>query len=414
MGSKLFAKAKGVTKSAAPVSAPVRQDVQKLQRENRDREMEMLSKLKYLLNCVEHSPDIKLSQEKINQFHIRQRIAKMIRSLDTTRVTEQDEKGLDDLIIWFIDCLETALKNGYENMAYWASIAVHHSTETLHIPVPRSDLEFANMLYSRKYQYAQTLKLVIEEARAVDVAQETLEGENVDFERFSQELKNRKERHEALKQSRGGVQLIQSTRQKINNRGSMTEEEQEVFENLLKIRELSRSVKGLANSRSIALDAMRTHDAAIRKYQSQLREKPTVEDEKIAARMKVIDTYFLEQLDARVSRTLAIDKLQDEFYAGLEQIASRVDRANAQRVSETLDAMEMEKVDLAIAARENAEMVKRIRDNQRQLEQMEQLLQESIQEIEEEVEQQFQTYEEPELEQEQETEAEYETEEEFG
>lgn len=412
MGSKLFSKAKGVTKSALAPSAPVQKDVQSLQRENRDREMEMLSKLKFLLNTIEHSPDVKLSQEKINQFHIRQRIARMIRSLDTTRVTEQDEKGLDDLIIWFIDCLETALKNGYENMAYWASIAVHHSTETLHIPVPKSDLEFATMLYGRKYKYAETLKLVIEEARAMDVAQQTLEGENVDFQKFREELKRRKERHEALKQSKGGLSLIQSTRQKINDRGSMNEEEQEVFDNLLKIRDLSRSVKGLANSRTIALDALRTHDAAVRKYQSQLREKPTVEDEKIAARMKVIDGYFLEQLDARVSRTLAIDKLQDEFFAGLEQIASRVDRANAQRVSETLDAMEMEKVDLAIAARENAEMVKRVRDNQRQLEQMEQLLQESIQEMEQEEEQLIQTYEEPEIEQE--TEDEYEVEEEFG
>lgn len=412
MGSKLFAKAKGVTKSITGGGAPTQKDVQTLQRENRDREVEMLDKLKFLLNTIEHSPDVKLSQEKINQFHIRQRIAKMIRSLDTTRVTEQDEKGLDDLIIWFIDCLDTALRNGYENMAYWASIAVHHSTETLHIPVPKSDLEFATMLYGRKYKYAETLKLVIEEARAMDVAQQTLEGENADFERLREELKRRKERHEALKQSRGGIQLIQSTRQKINDRGSMTEEEQEVFENLLKIRDLSRSVKGLANSRTIAMDALRTHDAAVRKYQSQLREKPTVEDEKIAARMKVIDTYFLEQLDARVSRTLAIDKLQDEFFAGLEQIASRVERANAQRVSETLDAMEMEAVDLAIAARENAEMARRVHDNQRQLERMEELLQESIREIEQEVEQQIQTYEEPEYEQE--SEEEYETEEEFG
>ena len=415
MANKLFSKAKGVAKGTpAPAPAAAPRDMQSLQRDNRAREIQMMEKLKFLLTSIEHSPDIQLKQDKIKQFLIPQRLAKMIRSLDTTRVTEMDESGLDAMIMYFINCLETALKNGYENMAYWSSIAVHHSTETLHIPVPKSDVQFAAMLYDRKYKYAQTLALVIEEARAVDVAQEKLEAYNAQFDRERQELQRRKERHEAVKQSRGGVQLIQSARQKINDRGSMTEEEQEIFDNLLEIRRLSKSLKATVNMRTIEMDALKTHDAAVQKYQAQLRDKPTVEDEKIAARMKTIDTYFLEQLDARVSRTLAIEKMQDEFYAGLQQIASRVDRANAQRVSETLDKMEMEAVDLRIAARENAEMAKRIRDNQRQLERMEQILQESIQALEEEEQQEIQSYQEAEAEEETETELETEVEEEFG
>ena len=86
-----------------------------LSKENREREVLMREKLSSLLDDLQYDAKIQKSLKSgwINKEDCDQTkriLAQVIRDLETPRVTERDEEGLDKLIIGFVDALCTEVQ----------------------------------------------------------------------------------------------------------------------------------------------------------------------------------------------------------------------------------------------------------------------------------------------------------------
>lgn len=415
--NKILAKGKSLFGNSA--SAPS-QDPRDLTKSSREREKILMSELSSLLSDLDVNPDFKLSKEKINEFKIPLRLARMIRSLETPLVTDIDESELDKLILGFVHALRKALRLGHENSAYWSSLALHHALETLHLPVDEYDKEFSDLLYTRKLEYAKTLDIIIREANKLDELDETLSADEKEYNRWMNEQSELKNHYNSLKTSARGIDLINRTRLKAGDPSAMDKEEGELFSKLLRIQELKKLLANKTHTRNINLNAYRTASRAIAQYNDQLRQKPTVEDKQLAAKMAVVDKRFLEKLDERISTTLTIKKSMDDYATRLAELAKRVERATALEIAEIVDDLDMEAVDRSLARKESAEMAARVQANMRELQRQEELINNHIQEIEEnmqrevEVSQQREHVMETEKVTETETEPQYETEITFG
>ena len=301
MGNKFGSKIISFIKNLFGRKQEAPKDAQTLQQENRNRELDMISNLQTLLKEVESRSGISLSQKKITEFKIKERIAGMLNSLQTTRVTQTDEGELDKLITGFIDSLRTALKNGYEQMSYWSAVALTSSTLILRVEVPESDKDYEDLLYKRKAHYAETLATIIADARAIDEAIRKLERLNADCQAKKKELARRKDIHTALKQSEGGLAKLQNIRAKANDTGSMTDDERKVFENVLIIHDLQDSIQTITEQIGIEHNIILAHDNSLRRKEQQLSILPTVDDEKPAAQMEKLDETFVYRSSEQAS-----------------------------------------------------------------------------------------------------------------
>ena len=300
-------------------------------------------------------------------------------------MTEQDEKGLDDLIIGFADALRYAVQNGYRNMYDWANFAVSKATLTLHVDVPEHDRQYASQLYDQKLKYAETLKILIEAAKERDVAESAYNAELLIREKLVEEHKTRMNRHKALKLRPEGPQLIAAAKEKAGNPVTMTEEEREVYDNVFRISEVKRLLRNAENQMGIQLHLLKTKEELIESTRQQLAVPPHTENPQLAAEFSVINKYFLDRLRASVDRAMHIRRVVDEYSDGLASIHEVVQRARAAEVRATIDDIEMQSVEAAQVARETAQMAKRIADNQRMLQKYEDQLQEILEQQKEEL-----------------------------
>lgn len=385
--NKILSKGKALFAGNAPAVAT---DPRELTNGTREREKNLQNELASLLSDLEYSPDFKLPKEKINEFKIPLRIAKMIRSLETPLVTETDESALDSLILGFVHALRKALRLGWENSAYWSSLALHHSLESLHLPVDEYDKEFSELLYTRKLEYAKTLDIIIKHANKLDELDETISADEKEYNRWIKEQAELKDEYNALKTSAKGIDLINRTQMKAANPSTMDPEEAELFSMLRRIQELKKLLANKTHIRNINLEAYRTASQAIQQYNDQLRQKPTVDDKQLAAKMAVVDERFLAKLDEKISATLTIKKGMDAYTTKLTEMAKRVEKVTAREISEIVDDLEMEAVDRSLAKKESAEMAARVHANMRELQRQEELINNQIQQIEQELQQEIQ------------------------
>ena len=411
--NKLIAKSKSFFGSN---SSSTVKDPRELSSASREREKHLQSKLESLLSDIEYSPDFKLSKEKIAEFKIPLRLSKMIKSLETPLVTETDESSLDAMIESFVDALRKALRLGYENSAYWSSLALHHSLECLHVAVDEYDKEFSELLYARKLEYAQTLNSIIRNANTLDEMDQAISADEKAYNRWIKELHELKDEYNAMKTSDRGRDLINRTRLKAANPSEMSPDELDLFNRLQRIRDLKKLLGDKTSIRNANLKTYRTASMAIQQLNDQLRQKPTVTDEKLAATMAAVNNRFLKHLDDRISTTLDIERTMDDYSVKLKETVKRIEKASALEINETIDNLDVEAVEASLARRESKEMAARIAANQRELQRQEELIKNFSQEIEAEQQAEVVTHTEVEEEQETETEVEqvYETEFECG
>ncbi len=385
--NKILSKGKSIFgNSSAPAAS---QDPRELTSGTREREKVLQTELASLLSDLEYNPDFKLPKEKINEFKIPLRIAKMIRSLETPLVTETDESALDALILGFVHALRKALRLGYENAAYWSSLALHHSLESLHLPVDEYDKEFSELLYTRKLEYAKTLDIIIKHANKLDELDETISADEKEYNRWIKEQSALKEDYNALKTSARGIDLINRTQMKAANPSTMDEDEADLFAMLRRIQELKKLLANKTHIRNINLEAYRTASLAIQQYNDQLRQKPTVDDKQLAAKMAVVDERFLAKLDEKISATLTIKKGMDAYTTKLAELAKRIEKDTAREIAEIVDDLEMEAVDRSLAKKESAEMAARVHANMRELQRQEELINNQILAIEQNLQQEI-------------------------
>lgn len=418
MANKLTAKLSATISNL--FSKPEKKSVKVILEEAREREKLLMSKMEVMLDNIEYSPNIRLPKEKIKELKIENRVARMRKALETPLITNIDTEELDNLILSFADSLKLALEQGYEHAAYWSSMAMLKTVETLRIDTPElyaRDPDMEKALYVNKLTYAHNFYNIIQSAIEQDRKEQQMATLETDFNNKAAEMQNREAGYKALMQTEAGQKLNASVEAKRANPASMNEAEKAVVANHKRIASLRDQLKA---GRAV----WETYDTEltnivnqIEMIRLQLLADPEVHDEKLAAKIKESGKIFRESLTTRLDESYLMMSAYEELGNQLEELLKHpAIQAKYAKIAQALADMENEwltraqdELDAhraAVRKAQNAAMV------ETQVEQLQQELRDFQYEVEQQRQEQLKKAmaEETEPETETEDDAEYETE----
>lgn len=338
--------AKFATTLANLFSKPEKKSVKVILEEAREREKLLMSKMEVMLDEIQYNPGIKLSREKIKELKIENRVARMRKALETPLITKIDTEELDNLILSFADSLKLALEQGYEHAAYWASMAMLKTVETLRIDTPElyaRDPEMEKALYANKLTYAENFYNIIQAAIEQDRKEHQMATLETDFNNKASEMQNREAGYKALMQTEAGQKLNASVEAKRNNPASMNDAEKGVVANHKRIASLRDQLKA---SRAV----WETYDTEltnivnqIEMIRLQLLADPEVHDAKLAAKIKEAGKVFRDSLNKRLDEAYIMMSAYDEGEIALEELLKHpAIRAKYAKIAQALADMENE------------------------------------------------------------------------
>lgn len=387
MATKNTAKITGMFNSL--FKKPEQKSVKDILESAREKEKLLISKMDTMLSAINYDPNIKLSAEKIAEYKIKNRIARMRRSLETPLVTEYDCTELYDQILNFADSLKLALEQGHEQAAYWSSMALHKTVETLRVDTPElyaRDPEMKEALYQNKLAYAQSFYNIIQTAIEVDrLTQERSEHET-DYKNKARELQARASAYKALLQTAEGKALLAEVNAKKPNLASMTPEEQNVVENEKRI----DTLRGLLTAGTALWESvdteLTTRLKSIEMIRLELLRGPDVKDSRLAAKIEESGKRFRERLTSRLDdayiEMTAIDRGIVDFEALLNHPANRAKWA---KIAESLSQLENEWLTTAMAKQEAYQSVIRKASDMSMIDRDLQELQQALENLQEEL-----------------------------
>ncbi len=388
--------------------------------EAREREKLLMSRMEIMLDEIQYNPRIKLSKEKIKELKIENRVARMRKSLETPLITKIDTEELDNLILSFADSLKLALEQGYENGAYWASMALLKTVETLRIDTPElyaRDPDMDKALYASKLTYANNFYNIIQESIEQDKKQHQMATLETDFNNKASEMRNRETAYKALMQTEAGMKLNASVEAKRSNPATMTEAEKGVMDNQKRITSLRDQLKAGRTVWETYDTELTNITQQVEMIRLQLLADPEVHDEKLAAKIKEAAKLFRDSLNKRLDESYLMMSAYEEGVTDLEELLKHpAIKAKYAKIAQSLADMENEWLTRAQDELEAHRSAVRKAQNVAMMESEVIKLQNEVQDFLYEVEQQRQEQlnkameEEHEEEVEEETEVEYETE----
>lgn len=398
---------------------PEQKSVKVILDEARDREKQLMSKMEVILDEIQYNPRIRLPKEKIKEFKIENRVARMRKALETPLITKIDTVELDNLVLSFADSLKLALEQGYEHGAYWASMALLKTVETLRIDTPdlyARDPEMEKALYVQKLNYANNFYNLIQEAIEQDRKEEQMATLEADYNNKAGEMRNRETAYRALMKTEAGMKLIAATNAKKTAPASMTDAEKAVLDNekrITSLRDQMRTSHTVWEALDTELTAIANQVEAIR---MQLLADPEVHDEKLAAKIKEAGEIFVSSLNKRLDEAYIMMTGYDEYGEQIAQLLNHpAIKAKYAKIAQALADMENEWLTRAQAELEAHRVAVRKAQNvgmmERQVEKLQQDVQDFLYEVEQQRQEQLQhaMVEEHEEQTEEEPEQEYET-----
>lgn len=373
---------------------PEQKSVKVILDEARDREKQLMSKMEVILDEIQYNPRIRLPKEKIKEFKIENRVARMRKALETPLITKIDTVELDNLVLSFADSLKLALEQGYEHGAYWASMALLKTVETLRIDTPdlyARDPEMEKALYVQKLNYANNFYNLIQEAIEQDRKEEQMATLEADYNNKAGEMRNRETAYRALMKTEAGMKLIAATNAKKTAPASMTDAEKAVLDNekrITSLRDQMRTSHTVWETLDTELTAIVNQVEAIR---MQLLADPEVHDEKLAAKIKAAGEIFISSLNKRLDEAYIMMTGYDEYGEQIAQLLNHpAIKAKYAKIAQALADMENEWLTRAQAELEAHRVAVRKAQNVGMMERQVEKLQQDVQDFLYEVEQQRQ------------------------
>lgn len=381
MGTKNTAKIKSIF--ADLFSKKDSKDDKTILAETRVREQELMSKLEAMLTSLQYSTGIKLPEEKIKEYRIPNRIARMRQLLEIPLISNVDTTALYNHILGFADALDMALKKGYDRMAYWASMALHKTVETLWIETPAlyiRDPEMEMALYANKLNYAHSFSNIIALAKKHDSLEEQRKTEEPDHVRRTEELQARRNAYLAMSRTEAGQKLVASAESKMSDPTSLTREEKAYIDNKERIERLT----GLTKASLSVMEALDTQLITVVKdmetTRMQLLQEPDVDDPKLNIKVKEANRLFREQITRRLDEAYESMRAHDEHVEGMDALRGHAAiKYRYARIQEEVDRLETAELNRSLAELEarrdvvrkaqNAIMLEQqVRDVQKQIE----------------------------------------------
>ena len=368
-------------------------DVKTLMAERRERETTLMEKLKTMLSDIQYSNNIKLPKEKILEYKIQNRIARMLKVLETELIAQVNTEELDKLVISFADSLKMALEKNLPNMAYWSSVALHKAVESLRVETPdlyAKDTALEEALYKQKLQYAESLSNIISLSKDQDRLEKEIATQTEEINRKQTEYDNRKKAYDLLSKTTEGKNLLSDMNARLATGSPLNEAQKAVRENekrMTTLRDLIVADYGALEGNDNLLTVKLNE---IEDSRAQLLKEPDIQDEKLVAKVKEANRIFREQLQAQMDRAVEAVTAHNEHITAMQQLLNHplIKMQNA-KISEALEAMEAERLEQQMAALEARRELNRKIKNSLMLKQHEQ-------EILKELENEIQTEDEPE------------------
>ena len=392
MATKNTAKIKSMFSSL--FSREEQKDIKTILSESREREKLLMSRLNQILVAVQYDTTTKLSKDKIKEYKIESRVARMIKLLETPLVSNVDTSALFKQILFFADALELALRENFEHTAYWASMALHKSVESLWIQAPAMyvhDPEMEMALYASKLNYAHNFSNIIGLAKEQDSQERKRNTIEPDHKRRTQELKQRRNAYLAMSKTEEGRKLVASAETKATDPTSLNEDEKAYIENKERIDTLTDLTKVSLTT----LEAINTSLVAtikqIETTRMQLLQEPDVEDPKLVAKVKEGNRIFREQLTRQLDNAYAAIMAFEEHGIAMGELMNHPAIVHRYaKIQETVDRLETEELERSLAELEARKEVLRKAQNSIMMHQQ-------VQEIQRQTEDIVLTIEEPEL-----------------
>lgn len=399
---------------------PEQKSVKVILDEARDREKQLMSKMEVLLDEIQYNPRIKLPKEKIKEFKIENRVARMRKALETPLITKLDTVELDNLVLSFADSLKLALEQGYEHGAYWSSMALLKTVEALRIDTPdlyARDPEMEKALYVQKLNYANNFYNLIQESIEQDRKEQQMATLEADYNNKAEEMRNRETAYRALMKTEAGMKLLASKKAQEDAHAPLGKAEQAVQDNEDRIARLRDQMRASHSNWEVLSTELTTISNQVEAIRMQLLADPEVHDEKLAAKIKVAGEIFISSLNKRLDEAYLMMTAYDEYGAQIAQLLNHpAIKAKYAKRAQALSDMENEWLTQAQAELEAHRTAVRKAQNvgmmEAQVEKLRQDVQDFLYEVEQQRQEQLQhaLEEEQEEQHEEEPEQEYETE----
>lgn len=366
--------------------------------EARDREKQLMSKMEVILDEIQYNPRIKLPKDKIKEFKIENRVARMRKALETPLITKIDTVELDNLVLSFADSLKLALEQGYEHGAYWASMALLKTVEALRIDTPElyaRDPEMDKALYVQKLNYANNFYNIIQESIEQDRKEQQMATLEADYNNKAGEMRNRETAYRALMKTEAGMKLIASMTAKKTAPASMTDAEKAVLDNEKRITSLRDQMKTSHTVWETLDTELTTIVNQVEAIRMQLLADPEVHDEKLAAKIKVAGEIFISSLNKRLDEAYLMMTAYDEYGEQIAQLLNHpAIKAKYAKIAQTLADMENEWLtraqDELEAHRTAVRKAQNVGMMERQVEKLQQDVQDFLYEVEQQRQEQLQ------------------------
>lgn len=329
-----------------------RKDEKTMLSESREREQLLMSKLESMLSTIQYDFSIKLPKEKIKEYRIENRIARMRMLLENPLISNVDTTALYQQILGFADSLDLALKKGYDRMAYWSSMALHKSVESLWIQTPDlyiQDPEMEMALYANKLTYAHSFSNIIGLAKEQDSLEEKRRAHEPDHKRRTEELQARRSAYLAMSKTEAGQKLVASAESKRSDPSSLTKEEKAYVENKERIDLLTDLTKASLTVLESLDTSLITTVKEIETTRMQLLQEPDVEDPKLGAKVKEANRVFREQITRQLDNAYMEMQAHEEHIAGMEALQNHVAiKHRYAKIQETVDRLETEELNRSL------------------------------------------------------------------
>ena len=314
--------------------------------EAREREKLLMSKMEILLDEIQYNSNLKLPKEKIKEFRIENRVARMRKALETPLITKIDTEELDNQILSFADSLKLALEQGYEHAAYWSSMALLKTVETLRIDTPElyaRDPEMEKALYINKLTYADNFYNIIQASIKQDRAEKQLATLEADFNNKAADMRNRENSYKALMETEAGRKLNAAVEAKKSNPASMTDAEKSVVANHKRIDSLRKQLKELHADWEVLDTDLTALTNQVESMRLQLLADPEVHDEKLAAKIKESAKIFRASLEKRLDESYLMMTAYEEGVTQMEELLKHpAIKAKYASIAQSLADMENE------------------------------------------------------------------------
>ena len=383
MATKNTAKIKSILSGL--FSREEQKDAKTILSESREREKLLMSRLNSILSTVQYDPNVKLSKEKIKEFKIETRIARMIKLLENPMVSNVDTTALFQQVLLFADALDLALREGYEHTGYWASMALHKSVESLWVQTPAlylHDPEMEMALYASKLNYAHNFANIIGLAKEQDSQERKRSTVEPDHKRRTQELKQRRNAYLAMTKTEEGRKLVASAESKASDPTTLNEDEKAYIENKERIDTLTDLTKNSLTVLEAINTVLVTTIKQIETTRMQLLQEPEVEDPKLVAKVKEGNRLFREQLTRQLDNAYAAIMAYEEHGIAMGELMNHPAIVHRYaKVQETVDRLETEELERSLAELEARKEVLRKAQNSIMMHQQVQEIQRQTEDI---------------------------------